>query len=399
MSGQTLLLLLASVLAAFALLGSLYIIFFASRGVGAEHAGGEASQTGEPGTSFLVLIPAHNEEEGIRSTLHSLRQLEYPPSLYRVIVIADNCQDETAAVVREEGFECWVRQVPEACGKGHALRWALDRAGELAFDGAVFLDADTCPAPNFLLALDRALARGVSAAQPLYEFELSDRSGFSLLAVASKRAEDKLIWGPRQRLGLAIFLQGNGFCLRRAVLEQVPWTAYSIVEDLEYSLELMLRGVQIDYLPSARVISRLTRSATDALPQRVRWASGTLQVIIRYLPRLLLAALKQRDLRLAEASVALLLTSRMVLVYAGLLALGFSFLAAPPTGVIAVWVMVVAAALLQFAYFLCVLGTVRREGSGWRGFVFLPIYLGWLLLVQLLAALGVRRKVWTRTSR
>ena len=47
---------------------------------------------------FLVAIPAHDEEAGIASTVRSCLAVDYPSELFEVLVIADNCQDQTAAL-------------------------------------------------------------------------------------------------------------------------------------------------------------------------------------------------------------------------------------------------------------------------------------------------------------
>ena len=77
---------------------------------------------------FAILVPAHNEEEVIERTLSSLVRIEYPRELFDVIVIADNCTDRTAAISRSMGankvFERFDRVL---IGKGHALKWCLDR--------------------------------------------------------------------------------------------------------------------------------------------------------------------------------------------------------------------------------------------------------------------------------
>ena len=61
-----------------------------------------------PGASrarFLVLIPAHNEQEGIAATVASCRATDYDPRLVRILVIADNCTDDTAEFARRAGAE------------------------------------------------------------------------------------------------------------------------------------------------------------------------------------------------------------------------------------------------------------------------------------------------------
>ncbi len=51
---------------------------------------------------FAFIVPAHNEELALARTVRSLRAVDYPKSLFDVIVIADNCTDRTAEIAREE---------------------------------------------------------------------------------------------------------------------------------------------------------------------------------------------------------------------------------------------------------------------------------------------------------
>ena len=52
---------------------------------------------------FLIVIPAHDEEGVIASTVRSCRDLGYPPERFSIWVIADNCADATAREAREAG--------------------------------------------------------------------------------------------------------------------------------------------------------------------------------------------------------------------------------------------------------------------------------------------------------
>jgi len=80
--------------------------------------------------SLAVLIPAHDEEAQLAATIRSLQDTEYDPDRRRVIVIADNCTDRTAAVARAAGAEVWERSDTLHRGKGHALAWAFARVLE-----------------------------------------------------------------------------------------------------------------------------------------------------------------------------------------------------------------------------------------------------------------------------
>jgi 1,2-diacylglycerol 3-beta-glucosyltransferase len=388
--------LLASILELYALLGSIYALTFAILG---QQDAPVTQFPSEPCTRFLILVPAHNEENIIRESLCSLSRLEYPWSLIQTVIIADNCTDNTAAVVRGEGYECWERKDSALRGKGPALRWALDQARHLAYDAIIFIDADTVIEPGTLRRFDRDLRRGALVVQAAYEFQNGSDKGFSLLTLASKRAETQLIWAPRQRLGLTIFLQGNGFCVHREVMDRLPWNAFSIAEDLEYSLTLRLNGIKVHFVQDATVKSRMTRTVTDAFPQRLRWASGTFQLIAKYAPRLLWAAARQRDLGLLDACAALVTTSRADLFYANFLALGFSLFGSPAGMRTVLWSAVLVTTLFQLIYLLFVVRTISETSSLRRTLFSLPGYLGGLLITQLVAMLGLRRKTWTRADR
>jgi 1,2-diacylglycerol 3-beta-glucosyltransferase len=383
-----------------ALAGTAYVVILAIVGFSNQWAEETEPTEAVSHTRFLVLIPAHNEEERTRPTLESLRVQDYPAELRRMIVVADNCQDQTANVVRRKGFECWERIEPAAPGKGRALRWAINRLGPEVFDAVVFVDADTRLCPGFFADMDRQIQQGVSALQSRNEFELVGSSYFSLLSYASKRAENDLYWRGRERLGLMGFLSGNGFCLKREVLERFPWSAYSIVEDIEYSLQLTLQGVRVKFLESARVLSRPTSQAKDAYSQRLRWASGTLQVMKKYVPKLLRASLAQRSFLLAEAALALVMTSRLFLLYLVAVA-GVCSLVVGLTGD-GLWLAaaVLANVILLAIYAGMVLSEIPQVNGGrWRALLTLPFYLGWITLVHLAAALRIRRNAWGRVSR
>src|SRR5689334_19577273 len=61
---------------------------------------------------LLFLVPAHNEEQLIGACVRSLRALRYPADRSTVVVIADNCSDQTAARARASGASCLERHDP-----------------------------------------------------------------------------------------------------------------------------------------------------------------------------------------------------------------------------------------------------------------------------------------------
>lgn len=79
---------------------------------------------------YAVLISARNEELVIGNLLDSISAQDYPSSLVRVFVVADNCTDKTAKVARAHGAIVYERFNDKLVGKGYALEYLLDRIGE-----------------------------------------------------------------------------------------------------------------------------------------------------------------------------------------------------------------------------------------------------------------------------
>jgi cellulose synthase/poly-beta-1,6-N-acetylglucosamine synthase-like glycosyltransferase len=116
-----------------------------------------------PGARFVVLIPAHNEELLLGKVLKKLGEQDYPATHWEMVVIADNCEDGTAAIAREAGGRVFERHDLENRGKGQALNWLMTgalRAWERPYDAVVVLDADSVVNPDFLWFMNEELGRG-----------------------------------------------------------------------------------------------------------------------------------------------------------------------------------------------------------------------------------------------
>src|SRR5262245_33473073 len=87
-----------------------------------------------------VLVPAHNESAGLLPTLTDVQsQLR---SGDRLLVVADNCTDDTAAVAAAGNAEVTERHDPDLCGKGYALQWGIRHLGFDPPEIVIIVDAD-----------------------------------------------------------------------------------------------------------------------------------------------------------------------------------------------------------------------------------------------------------------
>lgn len=355
---------------------------------------------GPPHLKFTLVVPAHDEETGIAATVSSLRSLDYPPELRRVLVVADNCRDATAQRAREAGADVLVRHDPERRGKGYALALAFDRVLSDAFaDAVVVVDADTLVSSNLLRAFAARLDDGAPAIQAHYGVrnpEASWRTGMTALAFAlfhGVRSQG------RERLGCSAGLRGNGMCFARRVLEQVPHQAFSVVEDLEYGIRLGLAGHRVHYAPEAEVLGEMPGQAGTSRSQRRRWEGGRLLMARRYALALLRRGAAERDRVLLDLALDLLTPPLAHLSGGAVTGLAVAAVASwffgRPLAALWLWGAGVAAIGIY------VIRGWRLSGLRWRGLSVLlhaPEYLAWKVGL----ALGRRpesRDEWVRTPR
>lgn len=254
--------------------------------------------------SIAVLVPAHNEQDYITTTIQSLRsQLS---DADRLLVIADNCTDATAHRARAAGAEVLERTSETERGKGFALRFGLHALRSAPPEVVLMFDAD-CQAEEGAIDLLARVAhtrqRPIQSAylmHPPADGQLSTLSAVSAFAVLIKNFVRPL---GLQRLGLPCLLTGSGMAFPWKVLDAVPQPGSHIVEDMHYSTDLALAGYAPLPAMDARVHALLPSAKSAFVTQRTRWEHGHLSVISSQAPRLFVGALR----RFSPALFALML--------------------------------------------------------------------------------------------
>ncbi|MCE9566136.1 MAG: glycosyltransferase family 2 protein [Planctomycetes bacterium] len=228
-----------------------------------------------PTHSFAILIPAHNEETGLPATLRSITELDYPEKLLRVWVVADNCTDGTASVPRAFGMRCIKRHDAEKRGKGYAVAFGLQSLLPDLPDIVLILDADCQLNALALRAMDAVFAAGADVVQAAVRSHNADDGPTGYVAAVGA-AVDEAIAAGMDRFGQSVPLRGTGMAFRRHVLERVPWTAFGLVEDAEYSRQLQGAGVRVRHCRDAIVSSDSPSSWKVMGRQRRRWRTAGL---------------------------------------------------------------------------------------------------------------------------
>ncbi len=355
-----------------------------------------------PRSRIAILVPAHDEAVLVGRCIASLRQQSYPADLYEIVVIADNCTDDTAARAAAAGATVMVRTAPDARGKGPALRWAMDRLLERDPDLAALavVDADSVADPGLVGALVARLEQGASVVQAEYLGVDEDRSIRSELRAAAFLLFHRVRFGGRANLGMPCHLVGNGMLFSREVLADHPWDAFTSAEDLEYSVDLRLAGVRPVYAGDARLGAPVVGRGRAAQVQRLRWEGGRFHVVRTRLPLLLRALIVDRRWSLLDAAVDLAVPPLGLLAAASVLgaSLGVLLLAAGVTSWWAVTPWLVAVAAVP-TFVLVGLAAGRAPRSMWRALSVAPALVMAEIWTRLRLLRGLRATTWERTTR
>ncbi len=351
---------------------------------------GAPSATAVP--RLAVLVPAHNEEQGLPKTLIDILAGLLPGD--RCLVVADNCKDGTAQAALAFPVEVLIRSNEVHRGKGFALQHGIASLRAEPPDVVLVIDADCRVDPaslHILASVAAATSRPVQGGNVLYppaESSVGDRvSAFAFLFKNHVRPLGLAQWGG------PCLLFGTGMAFPWSVLADACLGTADSVEDMQLAVQLALAGKPALYVPTACVSGVLPSAATAARSQRQRWEHGHVRTLLKYAPRLLWEGFKQR---------------RLELVLLG------ADLAVPPLSMLAV--LVVAAAIIEtVAWFLtgvwvwcCVLavGTIGatvailfawsrfgRELLSLRDLALIPLYIARKLPIYL-ALLWRPQKAW-----
>lgn len=265
-----------------------------------------------------VLVPAHNESSGLFPTLTNIRNQLLPGD--RLLVVADNCSDDTAAVARAAGAEAIERNDAMKRGKGYALDRGVRHLRSDPRQIVIIVDADCRLADGAIDNLASTCAGTGRPTQALYLMTAPIDSEINHQAAEfSWRVKNWLRPLGLYVLDLPCQLMGTGMAFPWEVIRSADLASSQIVEDMKLGLDLTLTGYPPLFCPSARVTSEFASSIQGAGTQRKRWEQGHLELIFKAAPRMLLNAFARRDLNLLAITLDLAVPPLSLL---GMLVLG-----------------------------------------------------------------------------
>lgn len=235
---------------------------------------------------YAILISARNESAVLGHLLDSIRDQDYPTENVASFVVADNCSDDTAAVASAHGATVFERRDASHIGKGYALKFLLEQMGEKLrdFDACIVIDADNLLEPDYVSRMNDCFSGGKY--RVITSYRNSKNYGDNWISSGSALwflREARQLNAARSILGTSCAVSGTGFLVSRELLEeQGGWKHLLLIEDIEFSVDLVTKGERIGYCHDAILYDEQPVKLRQSWRQHVRWSYGYLQVLRHY---------------------------------------------------------------------------------------------------------------------
>lgn len=237
-----------------------------------------------PSARFAVLVAARNEEAVIAGLVESLLAQDYPRDLFDIIVLPNNCTDNTALAAEKAGAVVLECTAPTR-SKGEVLDHVLARVfrWEKKYDAICVFDADNLVHPQFLSRMNDAWQAGARVAQGYRDSKNPTDTPISGCYSIYYWMIDRFYSQARANLGLNAIINGSGFMVSMELLREMGgWKTATITEDIEFSALCALRSRRIWWVPEAVTFDEQPLTFAQSWKQRKRWSTGMIQCMERY---------------------------------------------------------------------------------------------------------------------
>lgn len=347
--------------------------------------------------SVAVLMPAHDESAGIAASIAAV--LPQLAAGDRLLVVADNCSDDTAAVALAAGAEVLQRHDPLRRGKGYALDFGVRRLALQPPAIVIFVDADCEVHPGAIDRLAQAAVQSGGPVQALYLMRSPPGAGLKTrMAEFAWRVKNEVRPLGFALVGLPCQLTGTGMAFPWPLIAAAPLASGHLVEDMQLGLDLAAAGAPPMLCHEALVTSYFPGDARASTAQRTRWEHGHLGVIASQAPRLLARAIGRRQPALLAMTLDLCVPplASLVLLLAGLFVLAM-LLAVAGGGTMALAMSLTGLLLLALSI-MAAWSRFGRDTVSLGELLTAPVYVLRKIPIYL-KLLGGRQVEWIRTKR
>ena len=340
-----------------------------------------------------VLMPAHNESLVIAQTIQSI--MPQLSSQDQLLVVADNCEDDTATIARNLGATVIERTNLHARGKGYALDYGLQHLKAHPPQIVLIIDADCLVENDAINQLAIACVAYQRPIQALYLMQSQPNPSLKArIAEFAWLVKNKVRPLGFKALGLPCQLMGTGMAFLWADIVKVDLASGHIVEDMKLGVDFSRMNKAPVFLPQALVTSVFPPTAEATNTQRTRWEHGHLSMILTEAPRLFFEAIKTKNRQMLGLALDLIVPPLVALTLSCVALLIVSFL-------FSIQLALVLSTIVLFALTSAVLlawGFFGRHIISFKQLCYAPIYA--LVKIPLYIKFFFNRQVeWVRSKR
>lgn len=229
-----------------------------------------------------ILIPCYNEEDTVRDTVGWACAQRYPD--YEVIAINDGSPDRTGEILEELRSRFpRLRVIHHDSNQGKAMGL---RTGAMAARGEylVCVDGDSLLAPHSTSWIMRHFVEGPRVGAVTGNPRIRNRSTLlGRLQVGEFSAIVGLIKRTQRIYGRVFTVSGVVTGIRRSALHRVGyWSTDMVTEDIDISWALQRDHWDVRYEPNALCWILMPETLKGLWRQRLRWAQGGVEVLLKY---------------------------------------------------------------------------------------------------------------------
>jgi len=267
---------------------------------------------------YAILVAARNEEAVIGELIKSINKQNYPKGLVDIHMVADNCTDKTASIGRSLGVTVYERTDNSKVGKGYALQYIFDNikknGGFRQYDGYIIFDADNLLDENYILEMNKVFDDGYRVITSYRNTKNYDTNwisaGYSLWFLR----EAEYLNNPRMLLKTSCAISGTGFLIHSDIIdENGGWKHFLLTEDIEFSIDNIIKGEVIGYCRMAKIYDEQPSSFRESWKQRLRWSKGFYQVFAKYSFGLLKSIFTKKSNKFASFDFLMVISPSMLI--------------------------------------------------------------------------------------
>lgn len=238
---------------------------------------------------FMAVISARNEERVITNLIKSLKEQTYEN--VDIYVIADNCTDSTAEVSRKAGAFVYERFDETKRSKGYALEWFFNiilSEKPDDYDAFCIFDADNIVAEDFFEKMNERFCQGEKIIQGYRDIKNPGDTWVTANYAIFYWTMNRCYHYARYKLGMSPLINGTGFAVSMDILKETNgWHSDTLTEDIEFSMENIIKGRKIGWAQEAVVYDEQPLKFAQSCRQRLRWSVGHIQCFQKFFGKMI----------------------------------------------------------------------------------------------------------------